>query len=319
MPIQLTKEALRKIWPKAPQTVIDAFVEKQQVLDEAGITETRTRLSIALSQVEHESGGFTIKNLTENINYTAERAAQIWPSRFPGGAATVRAKYGTGPGWQLKMFDDVYGGRMGNRPGTDDGSRHIGRGGPQVTGRDGYINVGRRAGLDLVGKPELAGAHCIQPELLAAFWTWKKLNPIADTGGLRAVTKPWNGGYIGMADREHALAGNDPIVKRLETAHAAMAIAKFMPGEPSTSTPPAEVIDTATETERKARKGGAATGTAAGADTAVESSTVQPDQPGSGFLHPVLAWTLIGAAVAVVLVATVLIVRKKRAIIQNWF
>lgn len=214
--LRLTAPALRQIWPRAPQTVIDAFIARHALMDAAGITATRERLGIFLSQIEHECGGFTIANLTENINYSAERAAQIWPSRFAS-AAAVRSKYGTAPGWQRKMFDDVYGNRMGNRPGTNDGSRYIGRGGPQLTGRDGYREIGKRIGVDLEAAPERAAEHALQPDICVAFWSWKNLNPVADGGGLRAVTKIWNGGYVGMADREAQLAGNSPIILRLQT------------------------------------------------------------------------------------------------------
>lgn len=199
--LRLTRDALRQMFPRAPQAVIDAFVEKHALLDEAGISATRNRLAICLAQVDHETNGFAIPGLTESIAYTAERAAQIWPSRFRS-AADVRAKFGTAPGWQKKMFDEVYGNRMGNRPGTDDGSRFIGRGGPQITGRDGYRNVGRVAGIDLEGNPELAARHDLQPDITVGFWKWKNLNPVADSQGLRGVTRIWNGGFIGMADRE---------------------------------------------------------------------------------------------------------------------
>jgi hypothetical protein len=138
--IIVTAQAYRQIWPKAPQGVIDAFAASsgQKSLDRVGITTTRPRLSVALSQVEHETAGFTIKDLTENIMYSAAGAAKTWPSRFPNGAIDVQRKYGTAAGWQLKLINDVYGGRMGNRPGTDDGSKYIGRGGPPARGgRDG--------------------------------------------------------------------------------------------------------------------------------------------------------------------------------------
>ena len=52
--------------------------------------------------------------------------AAVWPRRFKG-AATVQAKYGTAPGWQLKASDDTYGNRIGcgTEPcGEKDGSRH---------------------------------------------------------------------------------------------------------------------------------------------------------------------------------------------------
>lgn len=327
--IELTAPALRQIWPKAPQAVIDAFAstEGQRVLAAAGITTTRTRLSVALSEVEHETNGFTIKDLTENINYSAERAAQIWPSRFPRGAADVRRKYGTASGWQLAMFDDVYGSRMGNRKGTRDGSTFIGHGGPQWTGRDGHEALARILKTLLPGIPadmtaeaviDYAVDHKRQPAVLAAFWIWKNLSPVCDAGGLKAVTKPWNGGYVGMADREARMAGNDPIVARLALVNKVADVAKDLPGAPPTPTPPKDVVDAATKKERSARKAGGGSVLAGGGNETVKTTTEHPTKQHSAPLPSSVAWGLIAVGVAIVVVATVLIVRKKRAVFANW-
>ncbi len=217
--IKLTAADWRAIFPRAPQQVIDAFATKQAVLDKAGITATKTRLAYFLANIEHESGGFTIPNLTENINYTAARMAVVWPNRFRS-AAAVQAKYGTGKGWQAKAIDDIYGNRMGNRPGTSDGSRYIGRGGPQWTGRDGYAALERLTGLPAVMNPEIASRLDLQPEICAAFWTWKGLNKFADANDFLGCVKAWNGGSNGLADRKAQMAGNDPVIKRLATVSA---------------------------------------------------------------------------------------------------
>ncbi|MGY3605656.1 MULTISPECIES: glycoside hydrolase family 19 protein [unclassified Bradyrhizobium] len=217
--IKLTKESLRQIFPRAPQAVIDAFVTKQDLLTKAGINATRARLAYFFANIEHECGGFTIPNLTENINYSAARMAEVWPNRFSG-PASVQAKYGTAPGWQKKAFDDIYGNRMGNRPGTSDGSTYIGRGGPQWTGRDGYANLERLTGLPAVADPTVATKLELQPEVCTAFWTWKNLNRFADAGDFVGCVKAWNGGTNGLADRQHLMAGNDPIIARLETVNA---------------------------------------------------------------------------------------------------
>lgn len=339
MPLQLTADSVRKIWPRAPQAVIDAFASPrgQAALDKAGITHTRPRLSVAFSQVEHETNGFTIKDLTENINYRAEGAAKIWPKRFPpvrngvGDPATVRAKYGTAPGWQLKMFDDVYGNRMGNRPGTHDGSDFIGHGGPQWTGRDGHEALARHLknlvpGLgELTAEQAIAYAidHKMQPEVLATFWMWKNLNPVVDAGGLKAATKPWNGGYIGMADREARMQGNDPIVARMAIAERLLPVAKDMAGGPPTPAPPQDVIDATTEKERKARKGGVGIGAGGGGNEAVKTTQSGTEQPSKPDVLPLLptpvAYGLIALGVVVVIVATILIARKRAAVIANWF
>lgn len=205
--------ALRKIFPKAPEAVIAAFVsdEGRAWLAKAGISDSSKRMAVAFAHCHAETAGFSIRNLTENINYSAERMAAVWPNRFPN-AAAVRVKYGTGAGWQKKAIDDIYGNRMGNRPGTSDGSSFIGRGGPQITGRDGYREVGRRAELPLEENPELACRPENQPRILAAFWMWKNLGPLADRGGIDATVRPWNGGTNGLAERKRQFARIMPII-----------------------------------------------------------------------------------------------------------
>lgn len=301
--VQLTPDALRKIFPQAPQIYLDGLMAHKSALDKAGITATRTRLAYCLANVEHECGGFTIKNLTENINYTHARAAQIWPSRFSS-AGDVAAKFGTQPGWQLNMFDSVYGNRMGNRPGTKDGSRYIGRGACQITGRDGYSEMQRRTGIPCVDKPELAAAPENQADQIAGFWAWKNMNPLADAGNFTGVVKRWNGGTIGMADRQHRMAGN-------ASAIAALAIRdglKELDGGPTPNKPPKDVVDDATKNEKRVRNGGAATTAAGGATEVAKPSPVPSAIP----------WIAIAVGVAVTVIAIVLIARKVKSIKENW-
>jgi putative chitinase len=218
--VRLTTALLRSIFPSAPDTIINAFVEKQGTLLSVGVNKTRQRLAYFFANVHHETAGFTIKLLTENINYSAARMAQVWPNRFKS-AAAVQAKYGTAAGWQKKAFDDIYGNRMGNRPGTHDGSLYIGRGGPQVTGRDGYDEIGKRIGVDLVSAPDLACNHNLQPDICAAFWDWKGLNKYADAGNFIGCVKLWNGGTNGLPDRQSQLVRITKILQGAEWGEVA--------------------------------------------------------------------------------------------------
>jgi len=324
MSIQLTATGLRQIFPRAPQAVIDA--DWQAMLDKGKVSHTRTRLSYLFANVEHECGGFTIKNLTENINYSHLRAAQIWPGRFPGGADQVRVKYGGAPGWQLKMFDDVYGNRMGNRPGTHDGSTFIGHGGPQWTGRDGHEALARYLS-ELLGLPRMTAEEAVryaisypaQPAVCVAFWMWKNLNAKADIGDFKGAVKLWNGGQIGMADRLAQMEGNDPFIKRFDNVETILPKAKGLPGAPPTPTAPPEVIDNATKNERRLRNAGGIGAGSGGVNEATKTGTQVPDKPGANFLPTVAAYALIGVGVAVVIVAIILIARKKAAVVANWF
>jgi predicted chitinase len=313
--VQLTPEALRKIFPAAPQKYLDGIMAQKAALDRAGITTTRTRLKFCLANVEHECGGFTIKNLTENINYTPARAAQIWPSRFSS-ASQVMSMFGTAPGWQLKMFDNVYGSRMGNRPGTSDGSRFIGRGACQHTGRDGYAEMQRRTGIPCVDKPELVAEPNSQAPLIGAFWSWKNMNPTADAGDFRAVRRKWNGGYIGIADVETKLRGNDPVIAALAFAESVTPILNDLPGGPVPNKPPQDAIDNATKKERATRNAGGATAAAGGAGEATSAGTKQPDKP--AVLSPMLTYSVIAIGVVAFVVGVILIANKIKRVKENW-
>lgn len=199
MTIVLTGELMRKLYPRGNAMVMQAFVDKQSLMGE--ILQSPKRAAMCFANMYDETGGFdssVVKNMTENLNYSPEGMAETWPNRFPN-AAAVRNKYGTDSAWRIRAIDDIYGNRMGNRPGTHDGSTYIGRGGPQVTGRDGYSEIGRRIGVDLLANPSLACKPELQPAIAAAFWSWKKMSHFADAGDIDNGRHAWNGGHVGLA------------------------------------------------------------------------------------------------------------------------
>ena len=83
------------------------------------------------------------------------------------------------------------------------------------------------------------------------------------------------------------------------------------------ATPPRDVHDRATRRERVARAGGVASGATGGGNETAKAVMTQPDKP-PVLLSPLAAYSLIGVGVAVVLVATALIVRKRAAILAKW-
>lgn len=188
----LTNELMKKIFPQMSAAQVKAFVDHQDVMKDILVSDNRTACCFA--NVYVETSGFSRIPL-ENINYTPERMAKIWPNRFAN-ADAVRAKYGTAPNWQHAAFNDIYGGRMGNRVGSDDGSKFIGRGGPQITGRNGYEEIGKRIGVDLVNNPSAALSVDLQPAIIAAFWNWKNLSQYSSN--LTMARKLWNGGSNGL-------------------------------------------------------------------------------------------------------------------------
>lgn len=78
----------------------------------------------------------------ENMDYSAARFIQVWPSRFK--TKSQAAKYAGRP---RELANYVYGSRLGNRPGTDDGWNLRGAGMGQITGRDNATKWAKGLGM----------------------------------------------------------------------------------------------------------------------------------------------------------------------------
>ncbi|GGG50870.1 hypothetical protein GCM10010964_42710 [Caldovatus sediminis] len=191
-----SRDLVRSLYPRAAEAHVASFARQAEaLLARFEIGHAPNRLHFFLAQIGHESAGLTVT--VENLNYRAERILQIWPGRFTSLEA-ARACAGN----PERLANTVYSDRMGNGPfESGDGWRYRGRGYLQLTGRDGYRNVGRIAGLDLVERPDLAAAPDHALLVACAFWEWKGLNRLCDGGDYVAVTRRINGGTVGLADR----------------------------------------------------------------------------------------------------------------------
>src|SRR5260221_8378670 len=125
----ITLATLRQLWPngnsKIPGLMEGIVAQSYMVFTKYGLTNNLT-VAHFMAQSSHECGAGT--EMVENINYSAVRACQVWPSRFSS-EADVYAKVGSSPcdpQFHIKLIDIVYGNRMGNRFGTHDGSMYIG-------------------------------------------------------------------------------------------------------------------------------------------------------------------------------------------------
>lgn len=190
-------EALAQLCPTASRTIIAGIVDNAHLLDQAGIN-TPIRLRHFFARVCVETGG--LRSLEENLNYTAQRAYEVWPSQFPTAASA--APYANNP---AKLAEKVYGGRLGNtKPG--DGWKFRGSGLLQNTGAENFAKVEAATGVPVVANPELLRTFPGALQSATIYWTNRKINALADKNDTTGVCKAVNGGTIGLADQRTWLA-----------------------------------------------------------------------------------------------------------------
>ncbi len=165
-----------------------------QIFTKYGITDNNV-VAIMMGQFSHECGGGT--EMEENLNYSASRIRQVWPSR------PNAVQYAHNP---RMLANTVYGSRMGNHSGTDDGWNYRGRGLAQTTGRDEYAAMTRTLQttlhIDFLKNPGLVNDPHVALEVGVANFIKCGCLPYAKVGNVQMVTKRLNGGYIGLAERQ---------------------------------------------------------------------------------------------------------------------
>lgn len=134
--------------------------------------------------------------VVENLNYSAPRMCQVWPSRFP--SVEMAIAYAHNP---RLLGNKVYNGRMSNVPNSNDGWNYRGRGATQTTGRAGYQLLGQKVELDLLLNPDLVNDPSRFLECGAADFVLCGCLPYAKADDVIQVTKHLNGGTEGLAGR----------------------------------------------------------------------------------------------------------------------
>lgn len=156
-----------------------------------------------IANIAHESGGFRLRK--ESLLYTRpERLVQVWPSRFGIGKKDPKQYINN----SVKLANFVYGGRMGNIQ-PNDGSAFVGGGFAQITGRDAYTiyhRFSKRSGT--VQDTAKWVQDTDEGAMDSAFWffcEYKNLEQLGVQDNFRTLVTRWNGGLIGMQDREKYL------------------------------------------------------------------------------------------------------------------
>jgi putative chitinase len=140
--------------------------------------------------------------MSENLNYREETLNKVFPRYFGPGKRNA-AEYARNPEKiaNYVYMDEFRTSKLGNtQPG--DGWRFRGRGLKQLTGRDNYTRFAKD--YDLTAEEAAVWVETKEGALASALWFWNtnKLNAVADTGNVAALTKKINGGDIGLADRQ---------------------------------------------------------------------------------------------------------------------
>jgi putative chitinase len=199
------KQATAEKWARAVSLACQEF----------GI-DTAQRIAGFLSQCAHESGGF--ERLQENLNYSADGMAGIWPKRFAVLGPDKKPVKKDGKNQPNKfalalhrkpemIANVVYSGRMGNGPTeSGEGWKYRGRGLKQLTGKDNHRTCSEGLGVDLVENPDLLLDPVYAARSAAWFWATNKCNSFADSGDIEGLTKRINGGLIGIDDRKKRYA-----------------------------------------------------------------------------------------------------------------
>ena len=186
---------LQSLCPRTKITVLGQFAPAlNDVMDYYEI-QCPLRIAGFLSQIIHESGGFSF--VKENLNYGTEGLLSTFKKYF-----TVRElaeQYARKP---EMIANYVYANRMGNGDiDSGDGYRFRGRGLIQITGRDNYtalaeaLNMSVEDCVDYIETPEGACASA------GWFWDNNQLNNYCDSGDFVTLTKRINGGTNGIDDR----------------------------------------------------------------------------------------------------------------------
>ena len=216
----MTPEAFKEICSELPDHVLGVWYPALVDAAKAFDINTTSRLSMWLAQLCHESRCFT--QLTENMNYSSKRLAEVWPGRFaanPSAPMKERLPNATAEfiGNRPELIaNNIYSNRYGNgAPNTGDGWRYRGHYPCMLTFRSAYEACNVELGIPDIEAPDLLLNDTAGMAMVSGwFVSWKRLNAVADLGNFRQYCTVWNGGDIGFVDR---VEWHNKVVKALST------------------------------------------------------------------------------------------------------
>ena len=190
---------------------------------------TIDRVAAFMAECSHESGNFTV--LEENLNYSWQQLRKVFPRYFPTDA--LAQQYHRQPEKIAnRVYDDANRqSKLGNtQPG--DGWKYRGRGVIQLTGKNNYTAFAASIGQTLDQTVEYLKTKDGALESACWFWNNRKINPVADTKNIDAVSKLVNGGDIGLVERRDLY---NKSVKILNESAPVSPAPSLVPAQPSSS------------------------------------------------------------------------------------
>ena len=203
----LTLETMQRRWPNGDQHIpglLEGIVETAPAVFATYGLSSPLLVAHAMAQFSEECGQGL--EMIENLNYSANRLLEVFPSHF---TPAMAERWAHNP----EVIGEIaYGGRMGNAPPpSTDGYIFRGAGLSQVTGRDGVTKlqaflIKQGADIDIMGNPNLIinPAHTL--ECGVADWIICGCLPHAAKDDIVGETKALNGGLNGLAERRRQLA-----------------------------------------------------------------------------------------------------------------
>ncbi|MCL1656832.1 hypothetical protein M2T79_09500 [Elizabethkingia miricola] len=186
----MTKQELAKKFQKLNATLSNIPEDLFEQMEQYGLKTDEDKFRF-LANCLNETGGF--KTFKENLNYTTpSRLVTVFPSSF-------KSKYNPNDYLRdsVKLANLVYDDRkfpkgLGNIY-DGDGSKFIGRGAIQTTGRNNYTQLSKDTGIDFVSHPEWLEKPPYN--FISALYYWKKHN-LSNKPTLLATRQVIAGNYI---------------------------------------------------------------------------------------------------------------------------
>lgn len=189
----LNEKTLLAIFPKADVKALPVLLKFAPIF---GIV-YKSEMAGFLANVLIESQGFKAKQ--ESFAYKPDRLLKVFPGRVKT-LDNAKALIAKGP---VAIANFLYGTRNGNRPGTNDGYDHSGKGFIQLTFRNNYIACEQRTGLPIVSNPKLLLQTDVAMISAMDFWHNNGCNELSraiKSNNVTDLRKRINGGTNGLAE-----------------------------------------------------------------------------------------------------------------------